>query len=221
MKTALIANVVAAMNQDFHDSTDDAPRGDLRAALRTKDGGFVTLSRYTPFGAFTSGVEGIMDPFYPQLSTIARISQGQNFTGRPLELSSGEEAHGWQRTAIALNAFLESIIPGLAIARRIREQGRTGYDDSNVISVKTKSGSAHASPLDIPGIGRAGNRILNPLRPIYLRNPVAKGKQAPLTPEQKMLQREAQQYQQQSGGGSSAAELEMLRREAELYRSGR
>ena len=219
VKTALLTNVVAAMNEDFKTSTEDAPEGDLRSALRTKDGGFVNVARYTPFGAFTSGVEGVLDPFYPQLSSIAKIAMGQNFTGRKLEISPdakvGDRATQGQRIAIALNAFLESIIPGLAIARRVQEQGRTGYDNSTVLSPRTKPGSAHSSPLDIPGIGKAGNRILNPLRPTYLRNPVPKAGSVKLSPEQQSLIRQAQQYRQ--AGGASGAELESLRRQAEAY----
>lgn len=158
IKTALLARVADTFQADFDAQHRDLPPGDLQAGVVLKDGGVLPLARFTPFGAFTNLPEGVVDPLLPQISTVWQALQGRSWTGANLRTPEGEASRG-ERLPIAVNAFFESIIPGLSIGRRLREHGETPFDNSTIFAPKTRAGSAH---------GSAADRILNPLRPTYL-----------------------------------------------------
>jgi hypothetical protein len=160
-KTALLANIERTFAADWKEQHKDTPPGDLESAIRTKDGGYLDLARFTPFGAFTHGAEGIVDPLLPQISGVAKILQGQSWTGEKLKLSDNpDRVTEGRKIWMALYAALEAAVPGIAIARRLQEGGNTAFDDSTVFSPKTKPGTAH---------GSAGDRVFNPLRATYLK----------------------------------------------------
>jgi hypothetical protein len=170
--TALLANVERSFQADWDTEARSLPPGDLRAAVKLRDGGLLPLARYSPFGAFTDLPAGLVDPWIPQISSVVKILDGRNFTGKPLQVQHGQptrtgapghEPTAGQKAGMALYAALESLAPGLAIGRRLQEHGETGFDDSTFWSPKTKPGTSYG--------GSALNRVFNPLRPVYLNAP--------------------------------------------------
>jgi hypothetical protein len=149
------------------------------------------MARYSPFGLhaeFAGGgdeaLTNFIDPFFPQFKSAALAAFGMNFAGRRAQLppedrgADGRSVPVEVRAAMALNSLAEAFIPGVSIAKRVQEGGRTGYDNSNVLGPKTKPGT------DVPG--GAANRILNPFRPTQLRGGgvvAAPQQSAPVTPE--------------------------------------
>lgn len=166
-KTALLASVETTLQRDIEETHRDAPPGDLESAIRTKDGGYLPLARYTPFGAFTNLPDAVVDPLLPQISSVTQILQGRSWTGKQLRTQAGGTVTRDKRVWLALYALAEGTVPGLAIARRLQEKGQTAYDDSTVLSPKTKPGTSYG--------GSAASRVLNPLRPTYLAPPSGGG----------------------------------------------
>ena len=212
-KTALLANVETTLQKDIEQLREDAPPGDLESAVRTKDGGYLPLARYTPFGAWTNLPEGAIDPLLPQISSFGQIIAGRSWTGKPLKLESGEqgtEIPGEKRAAMAFYALLEGFVPGVSIARRAQESGETAMDESTVLSPKTKRGSSYGTS--------ALRRIIDPLRPTYLSPPGSTTAAKP--PSAKVLRalgidpRELRQATRESAAGLDEADLEELRRAA-------
>lgn len=114
-------------------------------------------------------------------------------------------------------ALLESMFPGVAIARRLQERGETPYDDSTVFSPKSKAGTAHGGP----GLGAALDRVLNPLRPTYLhpqQSSTVSGAPVPRGPVEKSMLSPRQQeavdraFKRLEGGGLSRRQQELLDR---------
>lgn len=204
-KTALLANVELTLQDDIEAHRKTVPPGDLESAIRRHDGGLVNLARYTPFGAFTKGPEGLADPLLPQIDSAVAALRGQSFTGRPLQFAdkTKPDTAGGKKLWLALYTLAEGAVPGVQIARRIREKGATPFDDSTVFSPKTKPGTARSG---------AADRILNPLRPTYLS---ASGGGPPATAGQKQ---EARQLLEQAKREQPALEREAraILREAEL-----
>lgn len=204
-KTALLANVELTLQDDIDAHRKTVPPGDLESAIRRKDGGLVNLARYTPFGAFTKGPAGLADPLLPQIDSAVAALRGQSFTGRPLQFAdkTKPDTASGRKLWLALYTLAEGAVPGVQIARRIREKGATPFDDSTVFSPKTKPGTARTG---------AADRILNPLRPTYLS---ASGGGPPATAAQKQ---EARQLQTEAKREQPALEREAraILREAEL-----
>lgn len=172
VKTAVVASVEQSLQGQFDKTHSDAPAGSLKSALRTKGGGFLDLSRFTPFGVLAEGGQSLSSPFFPQFEGIAQTLGGVNFTWKPLRLQSGKVVQPGSTKAItmALYSALESVVPGVSIARRLQEHGESAFDDSTVTSPKTRAGTSYGQHL--PGIkgglSAAANRVLNPARPTYL-----------------------------------------------------
>jgi hypothetical protein len=173
--TALIAHGELVFRQEHADELKDVPPGDLQAAIPLKDGGLLNLSRFTPFGAFTNLPAGLLDPLLPQISDVGQILDGRSWTGADLKLSNGDKhPSGGVRAALALYALLESVLPGVQLARRLQEHGETSFDDSTAFAPKTKPDTSYGSS--------AVDRVLNPVRPTYLHPPTAEEN---LTPQQR------------------------------------
>ena len=211
VKLAVLASVERTLNADFVAQHKDVPPGSLQSAIPTKDGGWLDLSRYTPFGATTGGASSLADPILPQLSSVLEILKGNAWTGSKLRLADGSTPGEGKKVALALYAALESVLPGVGVARRLQEHGQTAFDDSTVFAPKTKQGTSHgSSPLD---------RVFNPLRPTYLKK---KGPSGPLAgmsrQEYQGLLREAKL----SGAAvqPSPDEMRKLLREAQLAAGG-
>lgn len=204
VKAALLANATVTLQADIEAQAKSVPPGDLEAAIRRKDGGLVNIARYTPFGAFTAGPEGIAAPWLPQIDSAVQILHGNAFTGRPLQTHDGGKP---KKLWLALNAIVESAVPGVQIARRIREKGATPFDDSSVLTPRTKPGTARSG---------AADRILNPLRPVYVGGAGAAPSTDGLPPA---LKRRVERVQAAQGGGASARE-EILQRRAERLQGG-
>lgn len=168
--TSLIASTERVMAPDMEQMRGDVPPGDLEAAIPTGDDEYLTLARYTPFGAFTSGLDVVTDPILPQMITsFGILKYGVNFTGRELDIGDpdkkGRNIPGGKRALMALNSQLEGLLPFLQIARRLQEHGATAYDDSWIFGIHTKPDTATGGN-DLPD---ALNRIFNPFRPVKLR----------------------------------------------------
>jgi hypothetical protein len=195
VKTAVLASVERTFQKDWAEQYRDTPPGDLMQAIRLKDGGYLPVGRFTPFGAFgevsTKGIAQLLDPILPQLSSAIRISAaGQNFAGRPLQLASGDAPDAGMKSALAVYSLLESFVPLVQIGRRLQERGETPFDDSTIWAPKTKQGTAYHGGASARA---AANRVFNPLRPTYLQAPpnttVARDVSTPrLSPEQQARQ---------------------------------
>jgi hypothetical protein len=211
-KTALLANIEVTLNREIQDARKKVPPGDLESAIRLKDGGLLPLARYTPFGAFTNLPEGALDPFLPQFTTFYNNMQGRAWTGKELRLASGKTPDRGKRLTMALYALAEGAVPGMAIARRLQEKGRTAFDDSTVLHPKTKKGTSYGAS--------AAERVFNPLRPTYLGAP-SSGKTAAKAMKALGLDaadmHDLQQAAKAAGGGLDKADLEELR---QLARGG-
>lgn len=171
VKTALLARTADTFEEDWATDNSDVPPGDLRSAIRTADGGFLNISRYTPFGAFTGEAPGfLLDPFLPQFASAWEVAHGRSWTGRPLELQGakrGDRTTASQRAWLAFYSIVESTFPGVQLARRLQEGGETAFDDSTVFAPKTKKGTSYGSS--------AVRRVADPFRPTYLRKPKGGG----------------------------------------------
>jgi hypothetical protein len=200
-KTALLANVTTTLGEEIEANRKKVPPGDLQSAIRRKDGGLVNLARYTPFGAFTKGVQGITEPLLPQVDSAVAILQGRSFTGKPLRFEDKSTPADRKKLWLAMYTMLEAAVPGVSIIRRAQEGGATPYDDSTVLDPKTKPGTKR---------GSAANRILNPVRPTYLSGGASSGGKVPPA-----LQREADAIAEQQRSKAAAREQDALRREAD------
>lgn len=204
-KTALLIKAAAVEQRAWDDAHADTPpwAGDLKYALRTKDGGYVDVARYTPFSLsipFSQGdFSGLQEPLLPQLSGVTKALAGQDPFGKELKDSQGRTGKDTDTFAIALNQLLESVGGPLSTVRRLREGGGTPFADSTVLSPRVKPGSSHMS---------AARRTFDPFRPTYLKSPggaVASDKPAK---REKMSRSEEllMQAAERSGGGALSDE---------------
>jgi len=148
----------------------DVPPGTLSDALVQKDKGLVDVGRYTPFGITVpiahGQAEGLPSTFMPQLSGAQEALSGKDPFGRPLQVPKTAsnpkgEATAGQKLGIAANSAAESMIPLLAMGRRLQEGGGTSYANSTIFSPKAKPETSH---------GMSGvDRTLNPFRPTYVK----------------------------------------------------
>lgn len=163
---ARLANTVQAEWEAEH---KNLPPGELRYALKGKDEGLTSVARYTPFAAPIAVHEGDFQNFtnaaFPEFSGAVEALRGKNFAGQELVVPKtkatpkGKPTPG-QKVEIAVNEFLESIIPGLSTARRLREGGGTGYATSTALKPQVKPHTKH---------GSAVVRTFNPFQPVYLK----------------------------------------------------
>lgn len=168
----------------------------LRAAARTKDGGLIDFSRYTPYGLTVPAVEGnlqgVSGQMLPQLQGVLAAMQGQDPFGQPLRgrKTPSNPAGTVNPLSAAGYSFLESVVPYLSTIRRLREHGQTALGDSTVFSPDTKPGTSHGMS--------AFDRTFNPFRPVYIRGAKPSGQGKALSPVD-------QAVQAISGGASSSA----------------
>jgi hypothetical protein len=175
VKTAALVAASKVNQQAWDDAHANVPPGALKVAQVTKKGGLVDLARYTPYGfsvpLATGDYSGLADPLLPQFGGTIAAAQGKDPFGRDLTAPrtgsnpTGKPTSG-QKAGIIANTLLEAFVPQLALARRIREGGGTGYSTSTALSPQVKPGSKHMS-----GVRRA----LDPFRPTYLKAPPATG----------------------------------------------
>jgi len=133
----------------------------------TDSGTPLPSARYTPFGAFGETFGGgddalfsLVDPLFPQFKGAFLATLGLSFTGRRANTHDAQvTADIGTRATMAISSLAEAFIPGVAQARRLREGGQSPYDDSNVITPRTKPSEHERS------IPRALNRMFNPLNP--------------------------------------------------------
>jgi hypothetical protein len=172
IKTGVMALAAQNLQADYDASHRDLPPGSLRGDV-VIHGRPIPSSHYVPFGAFAplagggeDALTSLVDPLFPAFKSAFLNLFGLNFAGRRAQISPGKrtargEVPAAVRASMAVNSLLEAFIPAVGIARRIREGGRTGYDESTVLHPATKPGT------DVPG--GAANRILNPFRPTNIR----------------------------------------------------
>jgi hypothetical protein len=173
--TSFLTMVSRTVQKEWEQANADAPPGGLKYAVRTKDGGFIDIARYTPYGLSIPISQGQLDEpvgqFFPVLQGAAKALQGSDPFGRDLQVPKGPDnprgqATGGQKASIAINSLAEALIPYLATARRLQEGGGTAYSNSTALSPKVKPGTSHMG---------AARRTFDPFRPTYLRGPSGGG----------------------------------------------
>lgn len=215
VQAALLTSAERAFERDIKAHRESVPPGSLEATIPLEDGGLLDVARYSPFGAFTNLPEGFADPLLPQLSSFVNIVQGRSFTGRELQTESGEvPSRGMfgKRTGLAMYSLLESAVPGIAIARRLQENGETPFDDSYIWNPRSKPGTSYGSS--------AANRVLNPFRPTRLGAPTGGGegiRGSVPDRRQRLLERRAALLERNEA--ASARRQELLERRARLLGS--
>jgi hypothetical protein len=170
IKTGLVASAAANLQKDYEASHKGLPPGSLMGDIVTPGGKVLPSSRYTPFGAFGEAFGGgndalfaLVDPLFPQFKSAALATLGLNFAGRAASTPNHENpATLATRATMAVNSLLEAFVPGVAQTRRIEEGGASPYDNSTVVSPKTKPGTKKS----LPG---ALNRMFNPLKAPNIR----------------------------------------------------
>jgi hypothetical protein len=172
--TALV-KAAQSVQAEWEAEHQNVPPGTLSDALVQKDKGLVDVGRYTPFGVSIplahGETEGLPGTFMPQLSGAQEALSGRDPFGRPLQVPKTAsnpkgEATKAERLGIAANSTAESLLPLIAMVRRLQEGGGTAYANSTVLSPKVKPETSH-------GMG-AIDRTLNPFRPTYVK-PKARG----------------------------------------------
>lgn len=175
IKTALLTSAERTFEQDWNNKHNDKllRHGELATYPVAKDGGLVPLTHYTPLslmgtilgGADPGDIPGLL---LPQFQGASNALRGMDPFGSPLVISkkyggTGEKLEGGDLWKVAANQFLESIIPGLSIGRRLQEHGETPLPTSTFFHPKTKPGTAY---------GRSAlGRVFVPWSKTYLRPP--------------------------------------------------
>lgn len=167
--TALLQQASGTVSQAWKDDHASLPPGSLRYAIKQADGGLVDVARYTPYGIGAQVSEGDLSGFtgnvLPQLRGAVEALQGRDPFGRDLKVKptatnpKGTPNLG-DKLGIAGYGLAEATTPYLALARRLREHGGTGYANSRLLSEKVKPNSETSS---------AARRVLDPFRPTYLK----------------------------------------------------
>jgi hypothetical protein len=221
VKLAVLTQAEAAFQSDWQAQHRDvkvkAPG--LMTAIPTKGGGFVDAARYTPFGL--TGPLAAGDPsaaagvVLPQVSGVQLAALGLDPFGRPLQVPKTAKNPSGKVPLIpyAVNQAAESFVPGLAIARRLREHGETALPTSTALHPQTKPGTSH-------GMG-AGYRTLYPFRSTYLHAAAANGVAALPPAERRAVQRELDHAASSGQGQVSPQEAAMIQREIDLAAKGR
>lgn len=187
VKTALLTQAEAAFQKDYQDQHKAAPPGSLKTAIPSK-GGFVDLARYTPFGfpgpVFAGETSMIPSPLLPQVSGAVHAFEGQDPFGKPLKTPKtpsnpqGTATPG-QNVEVALNQLAQGFLPLLGLGQRIREKGGKPYSTSTIFNPQTQPLKPGAKKIS------AADRILNPIRPVYVSGSRAGGGQ--LSPAQRAV----------------------------------
>ncbi len=169
---ALLINMAGAGSESWKSMHSTLPKGStLNLDIATKDGGWVNVIRYTPYGLTGPIAQGdwssLPNFVLPQFSGTVKALFGQDPFGRELKFSSGRKA-GPSEPGVALYSFLEAMLPFIAQARRLQEGGNTAYGDSTVWAPKSKAGTSHGQS--------ALERTFDPFRATYFGTPGGKGK---------------------------------------------
>lgn len=166
---ATLARMANTVQAEWEAEHKNLPPGELKYAIKGKDGGLTNVGRYTPFAAPVAVKEGDYQTFtnaaFPEFAGPAEAFRGRDPFGRELKVPKSKsnpkgKATTGQKAEIAVNNFLESVIPGLATSRRLQEGGGTGYSNSTALSPKVKPNTKH---------GGALSRTFNPFQPTYLK----------------------------------------------------
>lgn len=220
-RTALTALLVKTQNVvqgewDKQHSDLSPTQGSLRAAARTKDGGLIDFSRYTPYGFSVPISEGdfsqLGSQVMPQLSGTVAALAGRNPFGQALQgkRTPSNPTGKVNPLAAAGYQFLESVVPYLSTVRRLREGGGTSLGDSTILHPDTKPGSSHGMS--------AVDRTFNPFRPTYVRGssgstiPAGDGPTGHVSPRQHLMDTRARKAAAAAGGLTRSQQSLMDRR---------
>jgi hypothetical protein len=218
--TSVLVKVNDVVKKDWEEIHANVPPGSLKLAVPTKDGGWMDLARYTPYGLTGPVVEGewenVLHQFAPQISGAASAIEGRDPFGRDLSTPPTADnprgrVEGLQKLAVALNTTVEALVPYLSQIRRVREGGSTPYSTSTVFKPQTKPGTKH---------GSGAKRTFFPFNPTYLRSRgggEAPAAGPPLTRQQQILEKAAERA---ASGGLSDRQQEILERAARRAAGG-
>lgn len=171
--TSLLTKTSQVVDKSWTDEHKDVPPGGLDLAIRAKDGGWVDLARYTPYGfsgpVAEGDIQGVTDQFLPQISGAVAALGGHDPFNRDLRVKpTPGNPKGIPTTAdkvkIALYSLLESTGgPYFSLIRRLQEGGGTAYGDSTFYDPKVKPNTSYGMS--------ALSRTLNPFRETHLHPP--------------------------------------------------
>jgi hypothetical protein len=208
--TGVIASTHSVLDPDIKDwiagkGPAGAPRGPLRYNIDTggdlmpewlksitgiHDGALLDINRLTPVGAFTdSPAKTLLNNLTPQIASAQAIIRGRNpITGREMRDQNGDPIKDPFTLAwLATYSLAEVTFPGLSLARRALEGGKSGADNSTLFRPRNRNNAYDKG---------AGVKLFFPLPVTYLNGSSGGGSIAD----------EINQYQQQGSQAASIAD---------------
>lgn len=216
--TALAVATGRTYQQDWEQMHSNVPPGSLKFAIPTKDGGWLDLARYTPWGATEEQLGGavswqsMLSQVAPQFGGFAAALDNKDPFGRDLQFPKdaahpqGKATNPWELLPVAANQLAGSLIPGYSTAQRVRQGGSTPYATSSPFAPRVKPNTKHGSGV---------TRTINPLQATYLKKQAATVPTGgPSAPEDRLTQMRRQAAQRHAASSGSAERLRELRRAA-------
>jgi hypothetical protein len=208
--TGVIASTHSVLDPDIKDwiagkGPAGAPHGPLRYNIDTggdvlpdwlksitgiHDGALLDINRLSPVGAFTdSPAKTLLNNLTPQIASAQAIIRGRNpITGREMRDQNGDTIKDPFTLAwLAAYSLAEVTFPGLSLARRALEGGKSGADNSTLFRPRNRNNAYDKG---------AGVKLFFPLPVTYLNGSSGGGSIAD----------EINQYQQQSSQAASIAD---------------
>lgn len=208
--TGVIASTHSVLDPDIKDwiagkGPAGAPHGPLRYNIDTggdvlpdwlksitgiHDGALLDINRLSPVGAFTdSPAKTLLNNLTPQIASAQAIIRGRNpITGREMRDQNGDTIKDPFTLAwLAAYSLAEVTFPGLSLARRALEGGKSGADNSTLFRPRNRNNAYDKG---------AGVKLFFPLSITYLNGSSGGGSIAD----------EINQYQQQGSQAASIAD---------------
>jgi hypothetical protein len=114
-------------------------------------------SRFTPFGAFGDPLNTIGGSVLPQISGIEAIwTRNEDWKGKKLRKANGEPADFYDQLIATAGQLVDSTVPAVALAKRVRGKGPAALNPFNPIQpTKPAGGGLPVAPGPAP---RSGNQ---------------------------------------------------------------
>lgn len=162
-----ITSLTVAMDNatsSFYDN--GALPGWLRGSVDIGGGTKLRISRYMPFGAFSS-VENIPNLVIPQFASSLAALKGMDWKGKKLRDKDGTEVGDDQRALLAAQAFLEGTVPFMSKIKQAATKGpmsipigTAGYVKSKPPKSKGRAPSSGGNGLILDGGAGLGDLII-------------------------------------------------------------
>lgn len=150
--------VIVALSSALNNAGRDFYHNDalppwLRGSIELGGGAHLRISRYLPFGAFTSPSDTLENLVLPQLSGSWAALRGEDWKGKKLYNKDGTPIDEGAKAQLAAQAFLEGVVPFMSRVQNFAAKGPKGTAAATIGYVKpapAKSGGgsspASASP---------------------------------------------------------------------------